>query len=79
MWTGTHHIKEVSAGEVVWEGNVESFHLFMHPKAKSCFAWGTKRGDDAGWDVTIILGISPVYSAQDAVQAAIKAPALLSE
>src|SRR5687768_8568528 len=59
MWTGTHHIKQVS-DETTWEGDVEAFHLFMHPKAKTCFAWGTRRWDDSGWDVTIVLGIPPV-------------------
>jgi hypothetical protein len=79
MWTGTHHVAQVCSGETTWEGNVEAFHLFMHPKAKTCFAWGTRRWDDSGWDVTIVLGIPPVYSAHDAVQAVIGAPASLSD
>lgn len=44
----TAHVREVRAGLVVWEGDIEVFRLTNHPKAKRAYAWseattGTKR------------------------------------
>ena len=44
----TAHVREVHAGLVVWEGDIEVFQLTKHPKAKRAYAWseattGTKR------------------------------------
>jgi hypothetical protein len=66
-------VKEVFRGEPAWEGQVEVFALTNHPKALLCFAWGARRLDNKGWDVTAVLGVPPVLSPQDAVKAAIVA------
>lgn len=42
-----------------------------HPKAIECFAWGVRREDDKGWDVTAVLGIPPIVTPELAVKAAI--------
>jgi hypothetical protein len=35
----TVHVREVHAGQLVWEGDIEVFQLVKHPKAKKAFAW----------------------------------------
>jgi hypothetical protein len=35
----TTHVREVHAGQVVWEGDIEVFQLAKHPKAKRAYAW----------------------------------------
>jgi hypothetical protein len=68
-------VKEVFRGEVAWQGEVEVFNVTGHAKAKQCFAWGVRRADDKGWDVTAVLGVPPVTSPELAVKAAIAAHA----
>jgi hypothetical protein len=34
------YVKEEFPGQPAWEGDVEDFSLFGHPKAKFCYAWG---------------------------------------
>lgn len=69
----TVHVKEVFRGETAWEGKVEVFTVSEHAKAKQCFAWGVRRDDDKGWDVTAVLAVPPITTPQTAVQAAIVA------
>lgn len=62
-------VLEKFRGATVWDGTVEVFELHGHSKAKLCYAWedhtkGHKR-------FITVLGISPIDSAQKAVQAAI--------
>ena len=71
LWTGSHIVREMKDGTAVWEGPVESYFLFEHPRAKSCFAWASPREHPDGLDVTVVLGIAPVYSAEDAVKLAV--------
>lgn len=68
-------VQEVFRGEVAWQGDVEVFAVSGHPKAQQCFAWGVRRDDDKGWDVTAVLAIPPVVTPQLAVRAAIVAHA----
>lgn len=68
-------VKEIFRGEVAWQGDVEVFDVTGHAKAKQCFAWGVRRDDDKGWDVTAVLGIPPVVTPELAVKAAIVAHA----
>lgn len=65
-------VTEIFQGKVAWRGDVEVFTV-SHPKAKQCFAWGVRRDDDKGWDVTAVLGIPPVITPELAVKAAIVA------
>jgi hypothetical protein len=73
--TATVPVKEVFRGQVAWQGDVEVFDVTGHAKAKQCFAWGVRRDDDKGWDVTAVLGVPPVVTPELAVKAAIVAHA----
>jgi hypothetical protein len=75
LWVESVLVKEVFRGETAWDGLVEVYTLSGHPKANKCFAWGVRRNDDKGWDVTAVLAIPPVTTPQTAVQAAIVAHA----
>jgi hypothetical protein len=35
----TAHVREVHAGLLVWEGDIEVFQLAKHPKTKRAFGW----------------------------------------
>jgi hypothetical protein len=65
-------VKEVFGGETVWDGNVEVFDLYGHPKATKAYAWAHDTDDPKNprRHVTI-LHIPPVTSAVMAVKAAI--------
>jgi hypothetical protein len=65
----TEAVKEVVNGQVMWEGNVEVFALLGHDEALRCYAWGHLH-EDGKWEVTTVLAIPPVVSAQSAVLAA---------
>jgi hypothetical protein len=68
----TETVKEVINGQVLFDGRVEVFALSGHDRALRCYAWGHL--DDSGrWEVTTVLAIPPVISAQTAVLAAIAA------
>ena len=56
-------------GKIVWEGDVEVFDLFGHPKAKRGYAWAYNK--DRGSDTIAVLELPPVISPKTAVQAAI--------
>lgn len=75
LWLATVPVKEVFRGQTAWEGEVEVFSLHGHAKASQCFAWGVRRSDDKGWDVTAVLAIPPVVTPELAVKAAIAARA----
>ena len=68
-------VTEMFNGKIAWTGEVVAFDVTGHAKAKQCFAWGVRRDDDKGWDVTAVLGIPPVTSPETAVKAAIAAHA----
>jgi len=65
-------VKEVFQGRTVWDGIVEVFDLYGHPKTNRVYAW-THATDDPKHprrSVTV-LHIPPVVSPQTAVQATI--------
>jgi len=65
-------IRERFKGMRVWDGVVETFQLDGHPKAKRAYTWVTpvtSKKDEPQY--TIVLGMPPVNSAQDAVKAAV--------
>jgi hypothetical protein len=66
---------EVLKGKTAWEGEVEIFVIAGHTTAHRCFAWGVRRGDDKGWDVTAVLSVPPIATPQLAVKTAIVAHA----
>lgn len=67
--TRTEAVKEVVNGQIMWEGNVEVFAIVGHDHALRCYAWGHLH-EDGKWEVTTVLAIPPVVSAQSAVLAA---------
>lgn len=62
----TEAVREVVNGQVMWQGNVEVFALLGHNQALRCYAWGHMH-EDGRWEVTTVLAIPPVVSAQSAV------------
>jgi hypothetical protein len=67
-------VNEQLEGKVIWEGIVETFDLHDHPTAKVAYAWERWRDEEkAEPEYTIVLGVPPINSAQDAVKAAIVA------
>lgn len=65
-------VREVSQGEVIWEGPVEVFALLGHASAKTCYAWGhpSEEGADI-LKVVTVLEVPPVNSPESAVRAAV--------
>lgn len=70
--TRTEPVREVINGQVLWQGNVEVFALLGHDRALRCYAWGHLH-EGGRWEVTTVLAIPPVISAQTAVLAAVAA------
>jgi len=67
-------VSEQFEGKIIWEGIVETFDLHDHPTAKVAYAWERWRDDEkADVEYTVVLGVPPINSAQDAVKAAIVA------
>lgn len=68
----TTPVKEVFQGRAAWEGEVETFDLIGHPKAKRAYAWGYPDEKRAGrLTIVSVLEIPPVTSPETAVKAAI--------
>jgi hypothetical protein len=71
-YSHTQPIKEMWKGQAVWDGDVEVFDLFGHPrKVVRGFAWAYDKG--SGSEIVCVLDVPPVVSPQTAVQAAIVA------
>jgi len=69
IWRETVPVHEVFQGQTVWQGDVEVFDLFNHPKAETCYAWSHLDGaNDERERFVTVLEIPPVDSAQKAVQ-----------
>jgi hypothetical protein len=63
-------VRETFQGQTAWEGNVETFELINHPKAKR--AYGLIFEDDGGKKRYLAgLEIPPVDSAESAVKIAL--------
>jgi hypothetical protein len=70
--TRTETVRQEVNGHVLWHGRVEVFALSGHDRALRCYAWGHLH-DSGQWEVTTVLAIPPVISAETAVLAAIAA------
>lgn len=65
-------VKETLGGETVWDGIVEVFDLYQHPKATRAYAWAHNTdGPTHPKRHVTVLHIPPVISPQRAVKAAI--------
>ena len=60
------YVKEESQGKTVWEGDVEVYSLFGHPKAKFCYGWSYGEPE-----FITVLEVPPVNSPQSAVKVGI--------
>ena len=72
---GSVPVTETFKGKVAWTGEVSIFDLSGHPKARRAYAWGHADDKKKGLEITTVLEIPPVYSAQLAVRVAIAAKA----
>src|SRR5258706_10108669 len=68
----TEKVEQGVNGEVIWSGNVEVFALLGHDRALRCYAWGHLH-ESGQWEVTTVLAIPPVVSAESAALAAFAA------
>lgn len=60
--------------QMVWEGVIETFDLHDHSRAKRAYAWELPPSErNVEPNYTVVLGIPPVNSANDAIKAAIMA------
>ena len=64
IWRESISVKEMFNGKTVWDGEVEVFNLFDHPKAKRCYGWTY---DEPEQFITA-LELPPVTDAQSAVR-----------
>jgi len=63
-------VEEVYRGRTIWKGEVTIFDLTGSPRAKRCYAWGLPN-ETGTIEITTILEIPPVDSAEMAVKVAI--------
>jgi hypothetical protein len=65
-------VTERFEGKVVWDGVVEVFQLFGHPKATHAYAWSHKTDDPKQPKRSVtVLKIPPAVSPETAVRLAI--------
>lgn len=62
-------VREEMNGDVIFDGEVETFALLNHPKAQICYAWGYE--ENGRLQTTCVLGIDPVTNPITAVRAAV--------
>jgi len=68
-WCESVPVYEVFRDETVWQGDVEVFDLYGHPKAKRAYAWSHLDGaKDERTRFVAVLEIPPVVSAETAVR-----------
>jgi hypothetical protein len=72
-YLGSRRVAETLPGETTWKGVVDIFALLGHPEAERCYAWQWPEGGKT--TTIVVLEISPVTSAQTAVEAAIASQA----
>jgi hypothetical protein len=66
------NVLETVEGQTVWRGIVAVFQIASHPQATTCYAWG--RWLPGGkMHYLAVLGIPPVDSPRQALQAAVVA------
>jgi hypothetical protein len=63
-------IKERYEDRVIWEGVVETFQLEGHATSARAYAWVSPASSATEPEYTVVLGVPPVNSANDAVKAA---------
>jgi hypothetical protein len=71
LHVSTSRVVSQFEGETAWDGEVETFDLNGHPKAKRCHAWGYV--EKGSFKATAVLELPPVDSPSTAVDVAIAA------
>ena len=70
-WIEEVPVREIFQEKKVWDGTVHVFDLTGHPKAKRAYAWSSPMPGSSKHRFFAILNLPPVFSARDAVRAAI--------
>lgn len=65
-WITSTNVHEKVKGAGSWQGDVETFELIRHPKAKYCYAW--TNDVEGGSEIMMALKVPPVDSPQTAVR-----------
>jgi hypothetical protein len=60
-------VHETVEGKTVWQEIVEVFTLIGHPTAKHAYAWSYEN-EGGKWHHVVVLEITPINSAYDAVR-----------
>lgn len=68
-------VREIHAGQTVWDGTVAVFDLAAHPQATRAYAWSSPIEGSANRCFHAVLHIGGIKSPADAVRAAIVAEA----
>ena len=68
---GTSPVTEYFEGKLAWTGEVETFEIDGHPKARRCHAWSYEENSETQY--VTVLEIPPVDSPSSAVTIAIAA------
>jgi len=69
IYRRTELVHEAFPGKIAWDGLVRVFKLIGHSKAKYCYAWNYREGNET--KSAAVLGIPPVDSSQSAVKSGI--------
>ena len=73
-WVESVAVHETFKGETVWAGQVDVFQLQDHPEAETAYAWSYVTDENTGRrKFHVVLGVTPVNSAVDAVRVVIAA------
>lgn len=72
-WVESKRVTEKFQEQIAWDGTVEVFDLIDHPKTKRAYGWSYREGNKD--KAKVVLGMSPVDSAQSAVKVAIASKA----
>jgi len=73
LHVSTSKVRGFLENRLAWQGEVETFDLIGHPKAKRCYAWGDE--ENGQLFTTAVLELPPVDSPSTAVDVAIAAKA----
>src|SRR5262249_253599 len=65
-------VREIFQGKTVWEGDVRVFRVRGDPERGQAYGWSYS-GEAGETRYLAVLGVSPIDSAQKAVQAAVMA------
>ena len=70
----TAPVQEVVQGRTLWQGEVEVFDVYGHPRTKVCYAWSHRTGKaQQGERLVAMLQIPPVISPEIAVKVTLAA------